>query len=90
MELTKQVQNPAAGEAYPASLDTGARRALYDNLGHDAKLAMTLDQVIRETKKDSWRGNRIKEREVRYAIRRIVPDPDVDRIFELVRNQREY
>jgi type I restriction enzyme R subunit len=42
-------------------------------------------------KKDGWRGNIIKEREVKYAIRKHVDDDtEVDRIFELVKNQNEY
>jgi len=91
VELTRQVQNPASGTAYPKSLDTRARRALYDNLGNDAQLAITLDTAIRQTKKDDWRGNIIKEREVRYTIRKHVQDQaEVDRVFDLVKNQSEY
>ena len=33
VELAKQVQNPASSTSYPKSLDTTAKRALYDNLG---------------------------------------------------------
>ncbi len=91
VELTKQVQNPTSGTAYPKSLDTRAKRALYDNLGNNAQLAITLDTAIRQTKKDDWRGNRIKEREVRYTIRKHVQDQaEADRIFDLVKNQSEY
>ena len=91
VELTRQVQNPAGGTAYPKRLNTPAKRALYDNLGNDETLALTLDSAIRRTKKDGWRGSMIKEREVLYAIHQHVDDEDeVDRIFELVKNQREY
>jgi hypothetical protein len=89
--LTKQVHNPTGGMAYPRSLDTRAKRALYDNLGQDEQLAVDIDYEIRSTKKDGWRGNRIKEREVRYVIRRHVPDEaEAERILELVKNQSEY
>ncbi|MEA3349772.1 MAG: type I restriction endonuclease subunit R [Chloroflexota bacterium] len=92
VELTRQVHNPAAsGAAYPESLDTSARRALYDNLDNDEVLALALDDAIRQTKKDGWRGNKIKEREVKYAIHQHVDDEaEVERVFELVTNQREY
>jgi len=91
VELTQQVQNPAGGAAYPKVLGTPAKRALYDNLGNDEALALALDRAIRHTKKDSWRGNRIKEREVKYVIHEhLGEDSEVDRIFELVKNQREY
>ncbi len=91
VELTKQVHNPAGGQAYPSSLNTYVRRALYDNLGSDEQRAVSLDTAICQTKKDGWRGNRIKEREVRYVIRQHVHDKvETERIFELVKNQSEY
>lgn len=91
VDLTRQVQNPAQAATYPASLSSRAKRALYDNLGSDEALAVSLDQTIRATKKDGWRGNRIKEREVLGAIRRHVPDDaEARRILELVKNQEEY
>jgi type I restriction enzyme R subunit len=91
VELTRQVQNPAGGPAYPRRLDSPAKRALYDNLGNDEALALALDGAIRATKKDGWRGNTMKEREVLYVIHQLVGDEaEVERIFELVKNQREY
>jgi type I restriction enzyme R subunit len=91
VELAKQVQNPSSGTAYPTSLNTRARRALYDNLGKDEQLALTVDATIRRTKKDSWLGNRIKERELRLAIRKVLPDEEqTNQIFEVVKQQDEY
>lgn len=89
--LTKSAKNPTVGAAYPAALNTSAKRALYDNLGKDEALAVAIDAEIRKTKKADWRGNRFKEKEVRNAIRTHLPDPaQVDLIFDLVRNQHEY
>ena len=91
--LTKKVANPTGdgGITYPHALNTSARRALYDNLDKNEELAVALDADIVATRKDGWRGNTIKEREVRYAIRRHLPDEaEVERIFELVKNQRDY
>jgi len=91
VELTKKVKNPGGGTAYPQSLDTPAKRALYDNLGGDENIAIDLDEVIRSTKKDDWRGNRMKEKEVRIAIRKRLGDDElVDEIFKLVKKQDEY
>jgi type I restriction enzyme R subunit len=55
-------------------------------------LALALDYAIRAVKKADWRGNRFKEREVRNAIRAKLGEDDgvVDRIFEIVKAQREY
>jgi len=85
------VKQPETAVTYPQGIDTAAERALYDNLGQDAALAMAIDKTVRETKKDGWRGNRIKEKEVRYAIRRHLDDEaQVDAIFDLVVHQDEY
>lgn len=90
-ELARQVKQPETAVTYPQGIDTAAERALYDNLGQDAALAMAIDKTVRETKKDGWRGNRIKEKEVRYAIRRHLDDEaQVDAIFDLVVHQDEY
>ncbi len=91
IELAKQVQNPTSGIAYPKLLNTRARRALYDNLGKDEQLAITLDAAIQRTKKDGWRGNKIKEREVRYAIQKVLQDETLtNQILEIVKKQDEY
>ncbi len=89
--ITEKAKSPAAGTAYPATMDTAAKRALFDNLGRDEALATALDAEIRKTKKDDWRGNKFKEKEVRNAIRVHLSDPaQVDLIFDLARNQHEY
>jgi type I restriction enzyme R subunit len=91
IELAKQIQNPSEGTAYPKSLNTPAKRALYDNLGQDEQLAINLDYKIQQTKKDGWRGSKIKEREVRYAIQEVLEEEDLtNQIFEIVKNQAEY
>jgi len=91
IELAGQVQNPTSGIAYPKLLNTRAKRALYDNLGKDEQLAIAVDAAIRRIKKDGWRGNKIKEREVRYAIRDILKDEtQANKILEIVKHQDEY
>ena len=89
--LTKQAKNPAAGASYPTAMNSAGKRALYDNLGKDESLATAIDAEIREIKKDDWRGNKFKEKEVRNAIRAHLNDAAmIDLIFDLVRNQHEY
>lgn len=69
VELTKKVADPTAGAAYPAALDTPAKRALYDNLGGNAPLALAVDAAIRAGKQDEWRSSKLKTKLVRAAIR---------------------
>jgi len=96
VELTKKIKKPDTMNMYPSSLNTTTKRSLYDNLNRNESLANDLDEEIRSTKKDDWRGNRIKEREVEMAIKRVLREYDIDnteelkRIFDLVKNQREY
>jgi len=91
VDLSKQVTNPSGGVTYPKSLNNSARRSLYDNLGKDEELAVALDREIRTVKKDDWRGHKIKEREVLYAIQKYIPDEaESERIFNLVSSQPEY
>lgn len=90
VELTRQIKRPNETK-YPKTLDTIAKRALYDNLDGNEDLAMVLDYEIVYTKKDDWRGNRIKEKEVLYAIRKHVKDEKkLKEIFEIVKNQPDY
>ncbi len=72
-------------------MNSPAKRALYDNLNQNEALALAIDTAIRITKKDGWRGNIIKEREVKKAIKKHLDSPeDLERIFEIVKNQSEY
>ena len=90
IELTKKAKNPATGASYPAKLDTPAKQALFDNLGKDDELATKVDKMVRDTKKDGWRGHKVKEKEVKYALRSVIQDEVLaEQIFELVKNQRE-
>ncbi len=92
VELTKRVVKPDAQSSYPASINSSARRALYDNLDENEDVAVQVDRAIRGVKKEGWRGNKFKEREVRGAIRCVLGGDDelVDSLFEIVRNQRDY
>jgi len=96
VELAKKVKNPSKSISYPRKIDTNARRALYDNLDNNEELALKLHGNILQSKQDSWRGNRLKEKQVRIAIKNtlsefgIVDNLEIERIFQLVANQNEY
>ncbi len=90
-DLSKLVLNPSDGVTYPKSLNSAAKRALYDNLGNNEELPVALNKDILATRKDNWRGNVIKEREVLYAIQKyITDDAKPERVFEWVKNQGDY
>ena len=96
MELINQV-NEQTNMDYPASLDSDAQRALYDNLpGISEEIreetALALHRGISSIKKADWRGHSLKEREIKAAIETELKDTevDVDAVFEVVKNQDEY
>ena len=90
VELAKQAKNPPPG-TYPSSIDTTAKRSLYDNLDKDEVLANAVDISVRAKCKDGWRGHKVKEKEVKYAVRSVLHDDALsDIIFDVVKNQREY
>jgi len=69
IELTRKVTSPEASGAYPATMNTPGKRALYDNLDRNAALALTVDAAVRESRQDDWRSNPFKIKRVRNAIR---------------------
>jgi len=94
--LSEKVKKPDTATDYPPSINTPAKRALYDNLGRNEELANELDQKIMTTKKDGWRDNIQKSKAVRNAIAEVLKahgiedDNEVHRIFDLVKNQKDY
>ena len=53
--------------------------------------ALAVDEAIRLVKKADWRGNKFKAKQVRNAIKTVLRDDTlVDRIFEIVKAQRDY
>lgn len=89
--LAQEIHQPSKSSTYPPSLNTSAKIALYDNLDQDEQLALTIDRVIRQTKQDGWRGNKVKERMIKNAIKKYLPLPEqIDEIMEIIKNQNEY
>jgi len=93
-QLAKQIAQPTGNSqrAYPASLNTAAKRSLYDNLGKDEALALRIDSAVRYTKKEGWVGNLFKEREVAKVVREEAAgyNINVNEVLDLVKNQSEY
>ncbi|HKK44534.1 MAG TPA: type I restriction endonuclease subunit R [Balneolaceae bacterium] len=90
VELTRKVKQ-VDGQNYPERVQTSGQKALYDNLNNDDKLALAIDQTVKYTAKDGWRENKIKEREVKRAIKMSLPELfDAQEILEVIKNQHEY
>ena len=93
--LAKDIQ-PNTKKSYPKDIDTKPKQALYDNLEENEELSIVMDEEVRYIKDDDWRSTQIKRRKVEIAIRQVLAkygitdEAIVDKIFEIVSNQREY
>ena len=92
-ELAAKVTQPAGADGgYPPTLNTSAKRALYDNLGQDEDFAILLDATVKAYKTDGWVGNLMKERALARVVREKAANRDLDleELMELLKNQDEY
>tara|TARA_R110001592_G_scaffold103051_1_gene290384 strand:- start:4710 stop:7799 length:3090 start_codon:yes stop_codon:yes gene_type:complete len=76
-ELAKKV-NEGKNEETPETLVTIAQRALYNNLDKNEALAMKIDGAVKKVKRDGWRGNLPKEREIKAEIYKQLASYSVD------------
>lgn len=89
-ELAKRVEVGLAADT-PKTLDTPGRRALFNNLGHDEALALKIDETVKHTRPDGWRGVQAKENVIKAALYGILQSvEEVERIFLIIRQQTEY
>lgn len=89
-EVAKSVQKGTSDET-PERLNTPGKRALYNNLGNNEDLALKIDEAVKRERPDGWRGVQAREQVIKAAMWEILKDVDeVERIFMIVRAQREY
>jgi type I restriction enzyme R subunit len=88
----RRVIRPEENEDYPKSIrKNGALRALYDNCGEDAELALALHEAVMQSKLDQWRHNPVKERRIKREMLKILRvEAEVERVFKIVCKQKEY
>jgi type I restriction enzyme, R subunit len=91
-ELAGRIETPAATTAYPDSMNTRAKQSLYDNLEQNAELVTRIDAAVRYTKKDNWKSNRFKTRDVEHAVKQELGtyQVDVKDVVDLIKKQTEY
>ncbi len=90
-ELTKKVKQVNGQDKYPKSLESPSQKAFYDNFANDEELSLTIDETVKYTAKDGWRGNPIKKRELEQAVKKKLPEElDIEFVMEIISNQNEY
>ncbi len=92
VELTRQAKQPGGSSSYPASLDTPAKRALYDNLERHEARAIDIHDAVLENRQDGWRDHKLKTRKVLNAIVAVLNDDEAlaEKVLGIVKNQYEY
>lgn len=104
-ELARRVEAGIADDT-PAQLrDRPALRALYNNLKDGAQtsasrvsepnevldLALKVDEAVRKARYDAWRGNQAREQMIKRALYAVLKnEAEVERVFLIVKAQREY
>lgn len=91
-ELAQGVSQPEGTFTYPRSINTRGKQSLYDNYGQDEILVTKIDTAVHATKKDGWKSNPIKTRNVQYAVAEQAAGYgiEVESLMELIKNQAEY
>ena len=91
MELAERVVSPTKSADYPTILTTSAQRALYDNLGSDAAMALEVDTIIHSNKLDGWRDGGIKEKRLSLAVNKVVQNEEATKeLMKIIKAQSEY
>jgi type I restriction enzyme, R subunit len=89
-EIAKRVDAGNAAET-PEQLDTPGKRSLYNNLDQNEELALKIDETVRTTRPDGWRGVQAREQVIKAALYGVLQDvPEVERIFRIIEAQSEY
>jgi type I restriction enzyme R subunit len=89
-ELAKRVE-AGQSEETPTTLDTPGKRALYNNLKQDEVMALRIDEAIRKTRPDGWRGVQAREQVIKATLYGVLGnEAEVERVFLIVKAQREY
>lgn len=95
VKLAVKVKKPETSNEYPLSINTQAKRALYDNLEKDEPLTIAMDSAVIYGKHDDWEGTLSKEKHLKNKVVKPVLEeykkPEkLDPIFEVIKQQKEY
>jgi hypothetical protein len=75
----------------PETVNTPGKRALFNNLNQNEELASRIDETVKKTRPDDWRGVQPKERVIKAALYGVLQDAaEVERIFLIIKAQKEY
>jgi len=89
-ELAKRVE-AGQSEETPKALNTPGKRALYNNLNQNEEMALRIDEAVKTTRPDGWRGILAREQVIKAALYEVMQnEAEVERIFPIIKAQSEY
>lgn len=93
--LAVKVKKPETSNEYPSSINTQAKRALYDNLDKDEPLTVAMDSAVIYGKHDNWEGTLSKEKHLKNKVVKPVlekygKEEKLEAIFAVIKNQQSY
>ena len=95
VKLAVKVKKPETSNEYPLSINTQAKRALYDNLDKDEPLTIAMDSAVIYGKHDDWEGTLSKEKHLKNKVVKPILEEykkpgKLDSIFEVIKQQKDY
>jgi type I restriction enzyme, R subunit len=95
VKLAVKIKKPETSNEYPSSINTQAKRALYDNLDRDEQCTIAMDSAVIYGKHDDWEGTLSKEKHLKNkVVKPVLEEYDkvekLDPIFDVIKQQREY
>ncbi|MBF0301849.1 MAG: restriction endonuclease subunit R, partial [Desulfamplus sp.] len=95
LALAVNVKKPETTAEYPSTINTQAKRALYDNLDKDETLCLVMDKAVIYGKRDNWAGHPQKEKHLKIQVVKPILEEHskvekLNPIFEVIKQQREY
>lgn len=75
----------------PPAVNSPGKRALYGALGSEEQKALSVHEAVMKARPDGWRGVHAREQMIKQALYGVLKDEtEVERIFEILKQQREY
>jgi len=92
IKLANNVVKPEDNGLYPEKIkNSSALRSIYDNFGEDENLAITIHKAVLSSKQDGFRGNIVKEKQIKRELLKILGnDEKTEEAFKLISLQEEY
>lgn len=94
IETAQQLGARESRKQYPGWVEHAGQQALVDFFDDDDILAQDIDEIVMNTKPDSWVGHPMKERKLQNALRATLPndfpETQFSELFDLLKARDEY